>query len=64
MGRSKRLLMEAEEEDRPTPSHLEKEMYNEMARLRKQMKLIKQALEIKDEKYSNTHSNNSNNDRM
>ena len=50
MGRSKRLLMEAEEEDRPTPSHLEKEMYNEMARLRKQIKLIKQALEIKDEK--------------
>ena len=49
MGESKRLLMEAEEEDRPIPSHLVKEMFNEMVRLRKQMKLIKQALEIKDE---------------
>ena len=49
MGESKRLLMEAEEEDRPMPSHLEKEMFGEMVRLRKQMKLIKQALEIKDE---------------
>ena len=42
--------MEAEEEDRPVPSHLVKEMFGEMVRLRKQMKLIKQALEIKDEK--------------
>ena len=50
MGVSKRLLMEAQEEDRPMPSHLEKEMFSEMVRLRKQMKLIKQALEIKDEK--------------
>ena len=50
MVRSKRLLMEAEEEDRPVPSHLVKEMFGEMVRLRKQMKLIKQALEIKDEK--------------
>ena len=41
--------MEAEEEDRPVPSHLVKEMFGEMVRLRKQMKLIKQALEIKDE---------------
>ena len=41
--------MEAEEEDRPIPSHLVKEMFGEMVRLRKQMKLIKQALEIKDE---------------
>ena len=49
MGRSKRLLMEAEEEDRPVPSHLVKEMFEEMVRLKKQMKLIKQALEIKDE---------------
>ena len=51
MGISKRLLMEAEEEeDSPMPSHLVKEMFREMARLKKQMKLIKQALEIKDEK--------------
>ena len=50
MGESKRLLMEAEEEDSPVPSHLVKEMFGEMVRLRKQMKLIKQALEIKDEK--------------
>jgi len=49
MGESKRLLMEAEEEDRPVPSHLVKEMIGEMVRLKKQMKLIKQALEIKDE---------------
>ena len=49
MGVSKRLLMEAEEKDRPVPSHLVKEMFSEMVRLRKQMKLIKQALEIKDE---------------
>ena len=49
MGINKRLLMEAEEEDRPLPSHLVKEMFGEMVRLRKQMKLIKQALEIKDE---------------
>ena len=50
MGESKKLLMEAEKEDRPVPSHLVKEMFGEMVRLRKQMKLIKQALEIKDEK--------------
>ena len=50
MGESKKLLMEAQEEDRPMPSHLEKEMFGEMVRLKKQMKLIKQALEIKDEK--------------
>ena len=50
MGESKRLLMEAEEEeDRPIPSHLVKEMFSEMVILKKQMKLIKQALEIKDE---------------
>ena len=49
MGESKRLLMEAEEEDRPVPSHLVKEMFSEMVILKKQMKLIKQALEIKDE---------------
>ena len=42
--------MEAQEEDRPIPSHLVKEMFGEMVRLKKQMKLIKQALEIKDEK--------------
>ena len=50
MGINKRLLMEAEEEDRPVPSHLIKEMFSEMVTLKKQMKLIKQALEIKDEK--------------
>ena len=50
MGVNKRLLMEAQEEDRPIPSHLVKEMFGEMVRLKKQMKLIKQALEIKDEK--------------
>ena len=50
MGESKRLLMEAEEEDRPVPSHLVKEMFEEMVKLRKQMNSIKQILEIKDEK--------------
>ena len=49
MGSSKKLLMEAEEEDRPIPSHLVKEMFSEMVRLKKQMKLIKQALEINNE---------------
>ena len=50
MGESKRLLMEAEEEDRPIPSHLVKEMFEEMVRLRKQMNSIKQILEGNDEK--------------
>ena len=50
MGSSKRLLMEAEEEERTIPSHLEKEMFEEMVKLRKQMNSIKQILEIKDEK--------------
>ena len=50
MGESKRLLMEAEEDERPVPSHLVKEMFEEMVRLRKQMHSIKQILEIKDEK--------------
>ena len=50
MGESKRLLMEAEEDERPIPSHLVKEMFGEMVRLRKQMNSIKQILEIKDEK--------------
>ena len=49
MGESKKLLMEAEEDERSVPLHLVKEMFSEMVRLRKQMKLIKQALEIKDE---------------
>ena len=49
MGESKKLLMEALEEERPMPSHLAKEMMNEMVTLKRQMKLIKQALEIKDE---------------
>ena len=49
MGESKKLLMEALEEERPMPSHLVKEMFEEMVRLKKQMKLIKQALEIEDE---------------
>ena len=50
MGSSKKLLMEAEEEERPIPSHLVKEMFSEMVRLKKQMNSIKQILEIKDEK--------------
>ena len=50
MGLSKRLLMEAEEEERPIPSHLVKEMFEEMVRLKKQMKLIQQILEGSDEK--------------
>ena len=50
MGGSKRLLMEAEQEDRPIPSHLVKEMFGEMVRLKKQMKLIKEILEVEDEK--------------
>ena len=49
MGESKRLLMEAKEDERPIPSHLVKEMFGEMGKLRKQMKLIKQILEIKNE---------------
>ena len=50
MGKSKRLLMEAEEEDRPLPSHLVKEMFSEIVTLRKQMKLIKQIVEGSNEK--------------
>ena len=50
MGESKKLLMEAEKEDRPVPSHLVKEMFGEMVRLRKQMKLIKQIVEGSNEK--------------
>ena len=42
--------MEAEQEDRPVPSHLVKEMFGEMVRLKKQMKLIKEILEVEDEK--------------
>ena len=50
MGISKRLLMEAKEDERPIPSHLVKEMFGEMVRLRKQMNSIKQILEGNDEK--------------
>ena len=42
--------MEAEDNERAMPSHLEKEMFEEMVKLRKQMNSIKQILEIKDEK--------------
>ena len=42
--------MEAEEEDRPLPSHLVKEMFSEIVTLRKQMKLIKQIVEGSNEK--------------
>ena len=42
--------MEAEDKERTVPSHLVKEMFEEMVRLRKQMNSIKQILEIKDEK--------------
>ena len=48
MGISKRLLMEAEENERPMPSHLVKEMFKEVVRLRKQMNSIKQILEGSD----------------
>ena len=63
MGESKRLLMEAEEEDRPVPSHLVKEMFGEMVRLRKQMNSIKQILEGSDEK-DDLHNDNDDNNRV
>ena len=62
MGRSKRLLMEAEEE-RPIPSHLVKEMFEEMVKLRKQMKLIKQILEGNDEE-NDPHDSHDDSNRM
>ena len=63
MGESKRLLMEAEEDERPIPSHLVKEMFGEMVRLRKQMNSIKQILEGSDEK-DDPHNNNDDVDRV
>ena len=63
MGESKRLLMEAEEDERPIPSHLVKEMFGEMVRLRKQMNSIKQILEGSDEK-DDLHDNNDDVNRM
>ena len=63
MGLSKRLLMEAKEEERPIPSHLVKEMFEEMVRLRKQMNSIKQIVEGSDEK-DDPHDNNDDNNRM
>ena len=63
MGISKRLLMEAEEEERPIPSHLVKEMFGEMVKLKKQMKLIQQILEGSDEK-DDLHDNNDDVDRV
>ena len=63
MGLSKRLLMEAEEDERPMPSHLVKEMFEEMVRLRKQMNSIKQILEGSDEK-DDLHDNNDDVDRV
>ena len=63
MGESKRLLMEAEEDERPIPSHLVKEMFGEMVRLRKQMNSIKQILEGSDEK-DDPHNNNDDTNRV
>ena len=63
MGESKRLLMDANKEERPIPSHLVKEMFEEMVKLRKQMNSIKQILEIKDEK-NNSHDSNDDNNRV
>ena len=63
MGANKRLLMEAEEDERSVPSHLVKEMFSEMVRLRKQMNSIKQILEGSDEK-NDTHDNHDDNNRM
>ena len=63
MGESKRLLMEAEEEDRPIPSHLIKEMFGEMVRLRKQMNSIKQILEGNDEE-DDSHDSHDDSNRV
>ena len=55
--------MEAEEEDRPMPSHLVKEMFEEMVRLKKQMNSIKQILEGNDEK-DDPHDSHDDSNRM
>ena len=63
MGRSKRLLMEAEEDERPIPSHLVKEMFNELVSLKKRMKLIQQIVEGSDEK-DDPHNNDDDTSRV
>ena len=55
--------MEAEEDERPIPSHLVKEMFGEMVRLRKQMNSIKQILEGSDEK-NDTHDDHDDSNRV
>ena len=42
--------MKSEEDSRPLPSHLEREMMEAITRLNKQMQAIQQILEVRDEK--------------
>jgi len=50
-------------EELSTPPHLEREMFREMARLKKQVKLIKQILEGKKDE-NHCDSNNDTSDRV
>jgi len=44
MGMIKRLMQE-QDDDKPTPSHLEQEMYSELIKMRKQITAIHKILE-------------------
>lgn len=50
MGTAKRVLLKSKEDERPLPSHLEKEMYLQLTHLKKQMEAITKILEIRNEK--------------
>jgi len=64
MGYSKRLLMEQEQDLSKVPSHLEKEMMDQIIRMRRQLTAIQQILEVKNDKKHTDDSNDVSNDRL
>ena len=59
MSKNKDLLIKELSDGTHTPSHLEKEMYEQVITMRKQIKAIQTILEGCDEKHTNDSNNTS-----
>ena len=56
--------MEQEQDLSKVPSHLEKEMMDQIIRMRRQLTAIQQILEVKNDKKHTDDSNDVSNDRL
>tara|TARA_Y100000310_G_scaffold304477_1_gene343691 strand:+ start:633 stop:827 length:195 start_codon:yes stop_codon:yes gene_type:complete len=61
MSKNKDLLIKELSDGTHTPSHLEKEMYEQVITMKKQIKAIQTILEGCNEKHTNDSNNNSSN---